>query len=80
LCCARQSGCRGSLRRSEYRRRGADTLVYYCYTILNTGEAPLSLHTLADSEIGPVLANLDYVLAPGATVDTVTLGRVLSET
>ena len=57
-----------------------DTLVYYCYTILNTGEAPLSLHTLADSEAGPVLANLDYALAPGATVDTVTLGRVLSET
>ena len=57
-----------------------DTRVYYCYTILNTGEAPLSLHTLADSEAGPVLANLDYALAPGATVDTVTLGRVLSET
>ncbi len=44
----------------------AGTSVYYCYTILNTGEAPLSLHSLADSEIGPVLADLDYVVPPGA--------------
>lgn len=58
----------------------AGTVVYYCYTILNTGEAPLSLHNLADSEVGPVLADLDYVLAPGATIDTVRLGRILSET
>lgn len=58
----------------------AGTVVYYCYTILNTGEAPLSLHNLADSEAGPVLADLDYVLAPGATIDTVRLGRILSET
>ncbi|HAJ38295.1 MAG TPA: hypothetical protein DCL15_21700 [Chloroflexi bacterium] len=58
----------------------AGTVVYYCYTILNTGEAPLSLHNLADSEAGPVLADLDYVLAPGASIDTVRLGRILSET
>lgn len=58
----------------------AGTVVYYCYTILNTGEAPLSLHNLADSEAGPVLADLDYILAPGATIDTVRLGRILSET
>jgi parallel beta-helix repeat protein len=57
----------------------AGTTIYYCYTILNTGAAPLSLHNLADSEIGPVLIDLDYVLAPGATIDTVALGRVLSE-
>ncbi|MBE2236535.1 MAG: right-handed parallel beta-helix repeat-containing protein [Caldilineaceae bacterium] len=58
----------------------AGTSVYYCYTILNTGEVPLSLHSLADSEAGPVLADLDYVVQPGGTVDTVMLGRVLSET
>ncbi|HQY90697.1 right-handed parallel beta-helix repeat-containing protein [Caldilinea sp.] len=58
----------------------AGTSVYYCYTILNTGETPLSLHSLADSEAGPVLADLDYVVQPGAKVDTVMLGRVLSET
>jgi hypothetical protein len=58
----------------------AGTVVYYCYTILNTGASPLSLHSLSDSEVGPVLADLDYVVPPGGAIDTVTLGRILSET
>ncbi len=58
----------------------AGTVVYYCYTILNTGASPLALHSLSDSEAGPVLADLDYAVPPGSAIDTVTLGRILSET
>ncbi len=39
----------------------------YCYTILNTGDISLALHTLEDSELGSLLNGSSYTLEPGAT-------------
>jgi hypothetical protein len=43
----------------------AGTPVYYCYQAENTGDVTFDLHDLADSELGQVLTNLPYTLAPG---------------
>ena len=45
----------------------AGTLVTYCYEVTNTGEAPLSRHTLEDSELGVLLDDFPYALAPSAS-------------
>jgi hypothetical protein len=44
------------------------TTVNYCYEVTNTGNIPLSLHDLTDSELGSLLNNFPYPLAPGASV------------
>ena len=54
--------------------------VYYCYTALNTGNIPLPLHTLVDSEAGTVYSATAYALDPGATVSSVDLGVEISDT
>ncbi|MBE2235907.1 MAG: choice-of-anchor J domain-containing protein, partial [Anaerolinea sp.] len=51
------------------------TTVYYCYTVTNTGDVTLYSHTLVDDQLGTLFTNLAYALAPGASVDTVTLGQ-----
>ncbi len=45
----------------------AGSTVAYCYTVFNTGNITLTLHDLADSELGPILTNFPYQLAPGAS-------------
>lgn len=52
----------------------AGTAVYYCYTVTNTGDVPLALHNLIDSELGLLFTGLAYELEPGASLDTVTAG------
>lgn len=42
--------------------------VVYCYTVRNTGDFTLSLHTLNDSHLGNLLDGFEYVLSPGASV------------
>ncbi len=39
--------------------------VTYCYTIQNTGNITLSEHTLVDNELGTLLDNVYYEVAPG---------------
>ncbi len=46
----------------------ANTDVTYCYTVENTGNTPFNKHDLTDSELGALLTNFPYVLAPGASV------------
>jgi subtilisin-like proprotein convertase family protein len=46
----------------------ANTDVTYCYEVTNTGNVPLNSHDLTDSELGALLTNFSYVLAPGASV------------
>jgi archaellum component FlaG (FlaF/FlaG flagellin family) len=41
--------------------------VYYCYEVTNTGDTALSLHTLVDDQLGPILTSFPYSLAPGAS-------------
>lgn len=56
------------------------TVVYYCYTVENTGDVALALHDLEDDQLGILLDGFAYDLAPGASVDTVTAGLTLSAT
>jgi hypothetical protein len=49
-------------------------MVYYCYKVTNIGDETLTTHALADNVLGTVFSGLSYSLAPGASVDTVTLG------
>ena len=44
----------------------AGTEVYYCYQAENTGNVTFNFHDLVDSELGVVLDDLPYTLAPGA--------------
>lgn len=50
------------------------TTVYYCYTATNTGTTTLSTHDLVDDQLGTIFSGLGHSLAPGASIDTVTLG------
>jgi hypothetical protein len=43
------------------------TEVTYCYHVTNTGELNLSLHDLSDDQIGNLLVDYPYTLAPGAS-------------
>ena len=44
---------------------------YYCHTVTNSGNIPLSLHDLEDSQFGPIFSALAADLEPGASFDTV---------
>ena len=43
------------------------TDVTYCYTVSNTGLLDLSIHSLEDSQLGTLLSDFAYSLAPGAS-------------
>ncbi|HNS01925.1 MAG TPA: proprotein convertase P-domain-containing protein, partial [Anaerolineae bacterium] len=45
----------------------AGTEVTYCYEVTNTGDVTFSLHDLDDSELGTILSNFPYTLAPSAS-------------
>jgi len=45
----------------------AGTDVTYCYEVTNTGTVTLTRHTLLDSELGTLLNDFSYSLAPGAS-------------
>jgi hypothetical protein len=46
----------------------AGTDVTYCFKVTNTGDATLAVHDLVDSELGDLLTDFAYDLAPGASV------------
>jgi subtilisin-like proprotein convertase family protein len=46
---------------------GPGTDVTYCYTVTNTGEVTFDLHDLVDSELGTLLNDFPYALAPAAS-------------
>ena len=54
------------------------TTVYYCYEVTNIGNVELTTHDLADDQVGTIFSGTAYVLAPGASVNTVTLGVTVS--
>ena len=45
----------------------AGTEVYYCFVATNTGATTFEFHDLVDSELGTVLDDFPYSLAPGAS-------------
>lgn len=54
------------------------TTVYYCYTVENTGNAPLTLHDLVDDKLGEIFKGLAYNLLPGESVSSVDAGYTVS--
>jgi hypothetical protein len=56
------------------------TTVYYCYTVTNNTEITLSTHSLSDDKLGDLLTDVAYDLAPGASANTVALGKTISAT
>ncbi|HRQ40767.1 MAG TPA: proprotein convertase P-domain-containing protein [Chloroflexota bacterium] len=63
---------------------GAGTTVYYCYQVENTGDTTLNFHDLVDTELGVILNDFPYTLAPGAfspevIVSDVALATVTNE-
>ncbi len=42
-------------------------MVTYCYEVTNTGDVSFNTHDLVDSELGALLNNFPYTLAPGAS-------------
>ncbi len=56
------------------------TMVYYCYTVTNTGNVILSSHDLDDDVLGELFTGLAYDLAPGASVSTVDAGVMVTMT
>jgi uncharacterized repeat protein (TIGR01451 family) len=59
---------------------GGGTDVYYCYEATNTGDVTFTSHSLVDSELGTIFVDLPFDLAPGDSVDTVSMGLVISAT
>jgi hypothetical protein len=54
------------------------TTVYYCYTVTNETDFTLGVHTLVDDPLGTIFTDLEYDLAPGTSVDTVSAGVEVS--
>lgn len=46
---------------------GPGTAVTYCYEVTNTGTEILDQHNLVDDQLGEILTNFPYNLAPGAS-------------
>ena len=57
----------------------AGTEVYYCYEVTNTGGRALARHSLDDSELGNLLNDFVYTLAPAASA-FITESAVISST
>jgi hypothetical protein len=54
------------------------TTVYYCFTVKNTGNVTLPLHTLVDNKLGNLLVKFPFDLGPGKSVSTVQAGKTVS--
>lgn len=48
--------------------------VWYCYTVTNTGDVALTLHSIEDSVLGGRINGVNFTLAPGTTVSTTQMG------
>lgn len=53
--------------------------VTYCYEVTNTGTLTLTTHNLVDSELGQLLTDFEFDLAPGASV-FITVTATISAT
>lgn len=53
------------------------TLVYYCYIITNTGNTPVEVHDITDTELGDILRDTTFVLDPGERITSLELGVIV---
>jgi hypothetical protein len=58
----------------------AGATVYYCYTVTNNTLSTLATHSLSDDKLGALMANVAQSLAPGASTNTVALGKTVTAT
>lgn len=58
----------------------AETDVTYCYEVTNTGTVTLTIHDLDDSELGNLLTDFPYSLAPGASAFLTQTATISSTT
>ncbi len=58
----------------------AGTEVYYCYQVENTGTVTLNFHDLVDTELGVILNDFPYTLAPGDFSPEVIVPEVVVST
>ena len=56
------------------------TTVAYCYTVTNTGDIPLVMHSLSDDKLGQIFTDKAATLAPGQSVTSVALGESATAT
>jgi hypothetical protein len=54
------------------------TDVYYCYQVENTGDVTFNFHDLVDDQLGTLLTDLPYVLAPGAFSPEVIISETVA--
>ena len=47
------------------------TSVYYCYTVTNTGAATFEFHDLVDDQLGTLLDDAPFTLAPGDSAELI---------
>jgi uncharacterized repeat protein (TIGR01451 family) len=57
-----------------------NTTVKYCYTVTNTGDYTLTVHSLVDDHLGSVFSNFVRELAPGQSFSTVDAGFTITKT
>lgn len=58
----------------------AGTTVYYCYQVENTGDVTFNFHDLVDTELGVILNDFPYTLAPGDFSPEVIVPEVVVST
>ena len=71
--------CRGT----SNLRIPVSTTVAYCYTVYNSGIVTLTTHSLVDDQLGTLLANVPYTLAPGLryhVISTATITAPITNT
>ncbi len=56
------------------------TDVTYCYEVENTGSSTLNFHSLIDSELGTILNDFPYALAPGASAFLTQTATIYTDT
>jgi hypothetical protein len=58
----------------------ANTEVFYCYTVENTGGVTMTVHDLDDDQLGTLLDGFEYELAPGSSTSVTRSATIAEDT
>jgi hypothetical protein len=56
------------------------TEVYYCYTVMNTGDVTFTTHDLDDDMLGSILSGFPFVLGPGESTSVFPVTETITTT
>ncbi len=59
---------------------GSGTEVYYCYTVMNTGDVTLTVHDLDDDKLGTILSGFAFDLGPGESTAVFPVSATITGT